>query len=235
MSVDPEQVPVVWIADPDDAVARERARGLGVPLLTEADPALLRRHRAGVVHVRLPVARLAGAALAATLAGARAVVVTPLGEPRPLPWWERRFARYVLPSQRLARRWAATGVALGRLVVVEPGADPAAGEGVYAADAADADDPTSLVAAAARGCAIRSTVAHEVLPPDAVVGGEIPAERVPWLGARAREWVARGRTRADELEALRVVYAEVAAMGTRPALRTLLGGFARAGAGRLRS
>lgn len=235
MSVDPAQVPVVWIADPDDAVARERARGLGVPLIPAADPARLLHHRAGVVHVRLPVASLAGAALAATFAGARAVVVTPLGEPRPLPWWERRFARYVLPSQRLARRWAAAGVALGRLVVVEPGADPSPGEGVYAADEADADDPTALVAAAARGCAIRSTVVHEVLPPDAVVGGEVPAGRARWLGERARAWVARGRTRADELDALRVVYAEVAAMGTRPALRTILGGLGRPRAGRLRS
>lgn len=242
MSVDPEFVPVAWIAGPDDAVARERARGLGVPVLAVEDLGGLRRARAGVVHVRLPIEDLGRAAWVATLARARAVVVTPLGEPAPLPWWERRFARYVLPSQRLARRWTAAGVALGRVVVVEPGADPGRSApgpgveaGVYEADEHDADDPTALVSAAAQGRAVRSTVPHEVLPPGAMVAGPLPAERIEALGAEARAWVARGRTRADELEALRVVYAEVAAMGTRPGLAAVLRGVARRAPGRVGS
>lgn len=70
-----------------------------------------------VVHVYGGEGALRRAALAATLAGARAVVATPEGPEGASAWWHRRFQRYVLPTQEEARRWRAAGVALGRLVV----------------------------------------------------------------------------------------------------------------------
>jgi hypothetical protein len=106
----------------DDTAARW-ARLLDGASVVSARTLLLARPE--VVLVRCPVASLARAAALTTLAGAAAVVVAPLGEAVPLPWWGRRFHRFIVPDQAAAREWAAAGVALGRLVVVPPAAPDA--------------------------------------------------------------------------------------------------------------
>lgn len=82
--------------------------------------------RGSLVHLFSDGADLRERALALTLGGAAAVVLTPRFGPRTLPWWGRRFARWVLPSQEVARAWTAH-VPLGRLVVVEPAPGDAPG------------------------------------------------------------------------------------------------------------
>lgn len=111
---------VAWWAPPEDEVARALASHLGVPCFSRLDGAgALRGAAIEVVHVWYPAGALAGAVLATTMGGAAAVVVTPLGPPRRLPRWERRFHRYVFSTQTEALAWRGLGVALGRLVVVE--------------------------------------------------------------------------------------------------------------------
>ena len=73
--------------------------------------------RADVVHL---FAARPGAVLRALTTP---VLLTPLGDPAPLPAWGWRFHRLVLPSQAAARAWVEF-VPLGRLVVVET-EDPA--------------------------------------------------------------------------------------------------------------
>jgi hypothetical protein len=75
---------------------------------------------------------LARAAAVCTVAGAAAVVLVWDGTPPPLPWWGRRFHRILCGAQDQARAWRAAGVALGRLVVVEPGDDEAEGRALTA-------------------------------------------------------------------------------------------------------
>lgn len=116
------------LAPPGDLAGARLARLLGVPLWEHAPRAL----RMDLIHVRAPVADLRRAAWRCTLAGARAVVVTPLDAPQALGWWERCFHRYVLPSQDEARAWCGVGIALGRIVVVEPGPDDAEAEALAA-------------------------------------------------------------------------------------------------------
>lgn len=150
------------------------------------------------------------------------LLVEPLGAPGPLAEPFPAIARFVLPSQRAARAWGAF-IPLGRLVVVEPA--PLAGEaGVYVAGEADALDPEGIVAAARAGAAIVSSVAHEVLPPGAVVSADpeaaaaelaADAARLNALSAFARGWAARGRTPEDEAGAWRAVAAEVESMARR--------------------
>ncbi len=101
--------------------AARLGRLLGVTVL-ERGRALL-RYRPQVVLVRLPVGELGRAALLTTLAGASAVIAVPIGPARPLPWWARRYHRFLLASQAEARAWGDAGIALGRLVVVEPASD----------------------------------------------------------------------------------------------------------------
>ncbi|MFZ5476934.1 MAG: hypothetical protein ACOZNI_09190 [Myxococcota bacterium] len=103
--------PVVLLTDSRDPLA-SRA---GVPVATR-----MWQLRGRVVHARVPVAELGRVALFSTLAGARAVIAAPIGEARPLPWWERRFHRYVLSSPEEAAAWQATGIHLGRLAVARP-------------------------------------------------------------------------------------------------------------------
>jgi hypothetical protein len=150
------------------------------------------------------------------------LLVVPLGPPS--ADWEvlPAIARLVLPCQRAARAWG-VGVPLGRLVVVEPA--PAAGvDGVYLAGEADALDPEGIVAAARAGAAIVSTVAHDVLPPGAVVSADAVAaaaalrsepRRLVALGAMASAWAARGRLPEDEAAAWRAVAQEVESMARR--------------------
>lgn len=150
------------------------------------------------------------------------LLIEPLGAPGPLAEPFPAIARFVLPSQRAARAWGAF-IPLGRLVVVEPA--PLAGEaGVYVAGEADALDPEGIVAAARAGAAIVSSVAHEVLPPGAVVSADpeaaaaelaADAARLNALSAFARGWAARGRTPEDEAGAWRAVAAEVESMARR--------------------
>lgn len=154
----------------------------------------------------------------------RAVVVTPLGEPGPLPSWNAPIARFCFPSQAAARRWL-PHIPLGRLVVVEPGPlavrerDP-----VYVATTADALDPEPIVAAAAAGAAIVSPFAHAMLPPGAVVSDDSEGARAALiadpsrlraLGLLSRDWAARGRTPADESAAILALAAELRSMATR--------------------
>ena len=79
----------------------------------------LRRERAELAWVRLPVSALDGAAVTCTLAGVSGVICTPLGPPQRLPWWERRFHRYLFASQDEAHAWSDVGVSISRMVVVE--------------------------------------------------------------------------------------------------------------------
>jgi hypothetical protein len=117
---------IAILTDPRDPLSDRLTRlSGGIPV---ASARSLVRVRPALVHVRLPVDSLAGAAFWSTVAGARAVLVTPLGQPRRLPWWERRFHRFVLPSQEAARAWRSVGIALGRIVVVEPGDDESEAE-----------------------------------------------------------------------------------------------------------
>ena len=130
--VDPLRVAI--LAERGDPVAARWAAITGA-LLVERGRHLLAMHRASrpeVVHLRLPIPRLGRAALACTLAGVRAVVVTPLGEAAALPAWERRFHRWVHPTQDAAREWRGTGIALGRQVVLPEGDDDALAEGLRA-------------------------------------------------------------------------------------------------------
>lgn len=83
----------------------------------------LARRRPHVLLLRGPLEGMMLAALGATIAGVAAVIYLPVGPAAPLPWWGRRFHRLLLPSQAEARAWSDAGVALGRLVVVEPGDD----------------------------------------------------------------------------------------------------------------
>jgi hypothetical protein len=125
---------VAILAERGDPVAARWAALTGA-LLVERGRHLLEMHRASrpeVVHVRLPVPRLGRAALACTLAGVRAVVVTPLGAAATLPAWERRFHRWVHPTQDEARGWRGAGIALGRQVVLPDADDGALESGLRA-------------------------------------------------------------------------------------------------------
>lgn len=105
-----------------DPGAVRLGRMLGAPVVSRGRSVLW--GRAEVVFVRLPVDELRHAAVLATLAGVSAAVAVPFGAPAPLPWWGRRYHRILVPSQDAARAWGATGVALGRLVVVGEGEGP---------------------------------------------------------------------------------------------------------------
>jgi hypothetical protein len=123
---------VAILAERGDPVAARWAAVTGA-LLVERGRHLLAMHRASrpqVVHVRLPVGSLARAALACTLAGVRAVVVTPLGAATTLPAWERRFHRWVHLTQDEARAWRGAGIALGRQVVLPETHDEALHHGL---------------------------------------------------------------------------------------------------------
>ncbi len=106
------------VADP---AAVRLGRLLDVPTVSTARGLL--RVRPDLVLVCGPFETMRHAALLTTLVGARAVIGAPSGPASPLPWWGRRFHRLVLGTQAEARAWAEAGVALGRLVVVEAGAD----------------------------------------------------------------------------------------------------------------
>ena len=125
---------VAILAETGDRVAARWATLTGA-LLVERGRHLLAMHRASrpeVVHVRLPVERLARAALACTLAGASAVVVTPLGAAQTLPAWERRFHRWIHATQDEALAWRGAGVALGRQVVLAESDDETLAAGLAA-------------------------------------------------------------------------------------------------------
>jgi hypothetical protein len=151
------------------------------------------------------------------------LVVVPLGPPGALPEALPAIARFAAPSQRLARAWREF-LPLGRWVVIEPAPVAAGAGGVYVATEADALDPEPIVAAARAGAAVVSAVAHDVLPPGAVVAPEPVAAaaslaadtpRLAALGALARAWAARGRTPDDEAAAWRALAGEVESMARR--------------------
>lgn len=85
----------------------------------------LRRARPHVAIARVPVEALGRAAVLASLGGAVAVIAAPIGEPRPLPPWNRRFHRFVLADPGRAVAWGSVGIALGRVAVVQSGPDEA--------------------------------------------------------------------------------------------------------------
>lgn len=180
-----------------------------------------RRARGRVVVVVGAPSAWAGVLPAFSLRSRGWLAIPDSGAARPAP---PGFLRVILPSQAAAREWSAV-VAPGRLVVVEPGppASPAPG-GVFVAGEPDRVDPEALIAAARAGAAIVSTVAHDVLPPGALVraDGETaaaelradPARRQA-LGALARAWAERGRRPDDEAAAWRTIVAEAVAMSRR--------------------
>ncbi len=105
-------------------------RALGVPEIPGPRPGLggtlgcaaaIRR-----AHVQIALVadadELPAIAWALTLGGVRAALLFPGPVPRNLPWIERRFHRFVLPDQEQARVWGRSGIALGRIVVIAPGA-----------------------------------------------------------------------------------------------------------------
>lgn len=106
------------VADP---VAARLGRLLDAPTVSSARALLGRRHEVVIVRGRLERAMLP--ALVATIAGVAAVIYVPVGPAAPLPWWGRRFHRLLFASQADARAWSDVGVALGRMVVVEPSDD----------------------------------------------------------------------------------------------------------------
>jgi hypothetical protein len=110
---------IAWVGEDD--VAAALAAAVGAPRMAASDWRAMRRRRIEVLHVRGDLPTLRAAALGATLGGVLAVVATPTFAPCPLPWWERRFHRYLFDTQDTARAWRASGLALGRLVVVERG------------------------------------------------------------------------------------------------------------------
>ncbi|MDP2315566.1 MAG: hypothetical protein Q8P41_21890 [Pseudomonadota bacterium] len=109
------------LAPAGDPEASRLAHLLDAPLVPKGRRLLTLRPE--VVLVRGPPSWLAHAALVTTLVGAAAVIAVPLGPAEKLPWWERRFHRFLFASQAEARAWSAAGLAMGRLVVVPPGAD----------------------------------------------------------------------------------------------------------------
>ena len=121
---------IAWIGEDD--VGNAVLGALGWARFAAPDWRGLRRARVEVVVARGGPALLRTAAWSATLGGALAVIASPTGPVAPLPWWERRFLRYLLRSQAEARAWRAVGVALGRLVVVEPGEGEAEAEALLA-------------------------------------------------------------------------------------------------------
>jgi hypothetical protein len=110
----------VFAAAADEEAARVAcllgaSRGEGVSAMLRARPEL--------VLVRGDFAALQRGAWIATFAGARAVLALPVGVVAPLPWWGRRYQRFVFAAQPEALRWVEAGTSLGRVVVVEPEAE----------------------------------------------------------------------------------------------------------------
>lgn len=114
-------------------------RPIGVPVIPLSGPgrgALLRDavtiRRAGVeiALVSAQSGRLRDVAMGCTLGGVAGVVGFfdhgPAGpDPdgaRNLPWWQRRIHRFACADAESAREWGRAGIALGRIVVIPPGA-----------------------------------------------------------------------------------------------------------------
>ncbi len=215
--------PALVLADRPGQRAERIAHALGAPL------APLSRARGESVGVNVifafaPLEAIPALVLRLCSLRSRALIVSPLGEPGPLPRWNAPIARFCFPSQAEARRWLPY-IPLGRLVVVEPG--PAAQphpESIYVATASDALDPEPIVAAAAGGAAIVSPLAHACLPPGAVVEADVEAareallndpDRCHTLGRLSRDWALRGRTTAAEAASILAIAAELRSMSTR--------------------
>lgn len=204
---------IAIVGSPDIPRVRRLVSGL---------PASTSLWRADVLHAFVPRADLVMLLVRGRFLRVRSFAWTPVGGPEPLGGLANHVVRVVLPSQRLARAWRAY-LPLGRMTVVEPGADD---DGLlpthYRANAEDADDPERIVAAAARGSVISSPVAHEVLPPGALVdpSGEtvLPSpDSVAGiaLSRLSRGWAHRAHTAAHERDAMLAVYAELASMARR--------------------
>lgn len=103
----------------EDPLAAHLAARTGGPRLALTDWRGLRAHHVEVGHVVGDLPALARAAWTLTLGGVLGAVATPLGPPGPLPWWNRRYLRFLFRSQPEARAWL-PWLPLGRLVVVEP-------------------------------------------------------------------------------------------------------------------
>lgn len=120
----PAAPPALVLADEPGPRAKRIAAALGAPIapLCEA-----RRASGGstVVFAFAGLGDLPALILRLVSLHPRALIVTPLGDPGPLPRWNAPIARFCFPSQAAARSWLPY-IALGRLVVVEPG--PAADE-----------------------------------------------------------------------------------------------------------
>lgn len=157
------------------------------------------------------------AALAAAARGAR-LVATPSN--LDVPAWDRLVRRYVVSSQRHARLLVRAGVALGRVVVVEAGAEAEGIPDVFVSGPADVLDSGGVVAAAARGD--RLVLVDPALVPD---GARVVADtaieqalhraRSPATEddlraiQRARAWWTHSHRAHHEQAALAAVYREV--------------------------
>lgn len=104
-----------------DPVVGRWASALGGRVVARGRSLLLARPE--LVIARVPVADLGRVALAATIAGAAAVIAAPIGAPTALPRWERRFHRFFVEDPDTARAWVGAGIALGRVVLVSAGPD----------------------------------------------------------------------------------------------------------------
>jgi hypothetical protein len=117
---------VALLADPDDDAAGEWAARTGAVLLHRGRELLALRpaSRPAVVHVRRAAAGLDRAVGACVLAGVRAVLASPRGDPpATLPTLERRVHRWLFTSDAAARPWRDAGIAPGRMACVVDDAD----------------------------------------------------------------------------------------------------------------
>jgi hypothetical protein len=122
--------PLLLIAAPQDPFGMWLSELLEQPILPQ--PTLLQM-RGRLVHVVGSSDLLKHFALRTTLSGAVAVLASPttplplgrsptldrLSRSHPLPFWTRRYHRFICRDQETARQWGQAGLSLGRIMVVE--------------------------------------------------------------------------------------------------------------------
>lgn len=123
------RLPLLLIGAPHDPVGMWLSELLEQPILAQPTLFQMRGH---LVHVVGSSDLLKHFALKTTLSGAIAVLASPttplplgqhptldrLSRSHPLPFWTRRYHRFICGDQETARQWGQTGLALGRVMVV---------------------------------------------------------------------------------------------------------------------
>lgn len=123
------QLPVLLIGAPQDPFGQGLSVLLGQPILARPS---FRQMRGHLVHVVGSCDVLKHFALTTTLSGAVAVLASPstplpqgahptldrLSRSHPLPFWTRRYHRFICGDQETARQWGQSGLALGRVMVL---------------------------------------------------------------------------------------------------------------------